>query len=525
MKRTHIPCLVLCQFALAVISASAARAATPAEQADAFHARGLAAEQRGDLVAAENCYTLALRVIASHPAAMASLAELEEKLPVKVTPTASHTFERDRVEALNDGKEPSSSRDSSIPRFTWHPHQASFEWVQYDFAKTQAVEGCSVYWYHDNGGVKLPEFWKVLYLDEAGTWMPVDGQAPPPTMNAWNTCRFKSLRTKGLRLAVQLGRSSAGILEWKIIPSPDQAPPPLPRSAELRLDDLIPTTAKTGWGSLQVNRYMNLEGERTSQVVLDGKTCDHFLFAHAGSSISYKLPAGYSRFLALGISPTSPDIKEYSWSYKVLADQTEVFQSRPIGTYPDKKILIDVELPSGTRTITLITDANGDMRNDHAIWAYPRLIASTISAATLARLAQLETEYKAAGAAAAQAAHEKAMTDLRIKYVAAVKRAQEEAKKAGDTATSDVLHEELSRAQVGADVPEKDDPGAPATLVKLRGIYRQQAATAEKANADRMKPLLDRYDAELAALEASLTDKPDDLAAVKAAREQIAKQR
>lgn len=361
--------------------------------------------------------------------------------------------------------------------------------------------------------------------------MPVEGQPPPPALNAWNTCLFKSVRTKGLRLAAQLGGSSAGIFEWKIIPSSDQKPPPMPQPEELRLDDLIPITAKTGWGSLQVNRYSDIEGERTQQVILDGRPCVHFLYAHADSRVSYVVPQGHMHFSALGLSPVRTNFKEYTWSYEVFADETPVFRSRLLNTYPGMQVPIDIELPAGTRTITLITNANGNNRNDHAIWANPRFTKSLPtsnagkSSETQVRLQQLESEYKAAGAAAAQAAHDKAINDLRAKFAAAVKLAHEEAKKAGDTATSDVLQEELSRAQMGADVPEKDDPGAPVSLVKLRGIYRQQAGAAEKANAARMKPLLDRYDAELAALEASLAGKPDELAAVKAAREQIAKQR
>jgi len=356
---------------------------TPEEQADAFHARGLAAEQRGDLVAAENCYTLALRVVASHPSALSSLAELVEKQPAKLTPTASHAYERDRVEALNDGKEPSSSRDGTIPRFTWYPKKQSFEWVQYDFSKPQSVEGCSVYWFNDNGGVKLPEFWRVLYLDDAGIWMPVDGRPAAPTSNAWNEVRFKSVRTKGLRLATQLGSASAGILEWKIVRSSDRTPQPLPQPDELRLDDLIPIEAKTGWGPMQVNRYSNLEGEGTDRVILDGEPCANFLFAHATSRVSYLVPRGYARFSAIGMSPARAKFKNDTWSYRVLADETPIFESRSLGTYSDRQVPIDVELPAGTRAITLVADANGNSNNDHAIWAIPRLIRSATTAGAL----------------------------------------------------------------------------------------------------------------------------------------------
>ena len=184
MKTTFLTSLIPCT----LFVCARAVGLTPDEQADAFHQRGVAAEQRGDLMAAENCYALALRVSASHPAALASMAEFERSRPARLTPSASHTFEGDRLEAMNDGREPFSSRESSIPRFTWYPKKASLEWVQYDFDKPQVVDACSVYWFNDNGGVRLPEFWKVLYLDESGIWMPVDGEPPAPAENEWNTC-------------------------------------------------------------------------------------------------------------------------------------------------------------------------------------------------------------------------------------------------------------------------------------------------------------------------------------------------
>ena len=45
----------------------------------------------------------------------------------------------DTVEALIDGKEPKSSNDQSIPRFTWWDHRGSAEWVRVCFF--QAAQG------------------------------------------------------------------------------------------------------------------------------------------------------------------------------------------------------------------------------------------------------------------------------------------------------------------------------------------------------------------------------------------------
>ena len=68
--------------------------------------------------------------------------KLEEKL-------ASHCWERDSVEACFDGKEPKSSNDQSIPRFTWWDHKGSKEWIERTFPKPQKVSGVEVYWFND----------------------------------------------------------------------------------------------------------------------------------------------------------------------------------------------------------------------------------------------------------------------------------------------------------------------------------------------------------------------------------------
>lgn len=80
MKATQIKTPILgAWFAFAFCAT--AEALTQNEQADAFLARGIAAEKRGEMVAAENCYVLALRVIPNHRTTQVRLAELEKTKP------------------------------------------------------------------------------------------------------------------------------------------------------------------------------------------------------------------------------------------------------------------------------------------------------------------------------------------------------------------------------------------------------------------------------------------------------------
>src|SRR4051812_2678929 len=157
--------------------------------------------------------------IASFPVASNSRNAHEWTLPQPVLVHASHVFANDSVEALVDGIEPKSSRDGSIPRFTWWDHRGGTEWVERGFAKPQQVSSTSVYWFDDspNGGCRTPQSWKVFYrIGEA--WLPVEEASAAGTqVNAYNRMTFKPVETTGLRIEVQLQSNfSGGILEWKV---------------------------------------------------------------------------------------------------------------------------------------------------------------------------------------------------------------------------------------------------------------------------------------------------------------------
>lgn len=133
--------------------------------------------------------------------------------------TASHIWESDTPAALNDLLEAKSSSDTAIPRFTWWPHKASREWVQYDFQKETSVEEVAVYWFDDapEGGCRVPDHWEVQY--RAGDeWVSVSNPSGYPTaLNQFNEVSFTPVTTDALRLCVRLQRDfSAGILEWKV---------------------------------------------------------------------------------------------------------------------------------------------------------------------------------------------------------------------------------------------------------------------------------------------------------------------
>jgi len=133
--------------------------------------------------------------------------------------SASHCFSGDSAEAMDDGMEPKSSHDNTIPRLTWWDHRGTDEWARYDFPGTKRVSRISVYWYDDTGEgqCRIPKSWRLTYQD-GNAWKPVEVvSAGEPSGDKWCHMEFKTVNTTALRLEVGLQPGfSGGILEWTV---------------------------------------------------------------------------------------------------------------------------------------------------------------------------------------------------------------------------------------------------------------------------------------------------------------------
>jgi len=151
---------------------------------------------------------------------LAAEALPQSTLASRATPSASHCWSNDRVQALNDQVLPENSDDTKIPRFTWWDHRGTKEWVQYDFDLAQTVSAAEVYWWDESrikAHCRVPQSWRLLYKD--GTeWKPVSATVDYPTkLDKFNRVTFTPITTTALRLEVQLQSEwSGGILEWRL---------------------------------------------------------------------------------------------------------------------------------------------------------------------------------------------------------------------------------------------------------------------------------------------------------------------
>jgi hypothetical protein len=132
--------------------------------------------------------------------------------------SASHCFENDSLEALQDGLEPANSNDHNIPRFTWWDHRGTGEWVQLDFPQSRKVSEVRLYWFDDtgNGECRLPSAWHLYYRD-GEAWKEIEEAAGVAKADKWNISTFPAVETKALKVEVHLQSGfSGGLLGWKV---------------------------------------------------------------------------------------------------------------------------------------------------------------------------------------------------------------------------------------------------------------------------------------------------------------------
>lgn len=305
-------------------------------------------------------------------------------------PSASACTGRDSVRFLNSGEEIENrkSADQSKPRHTWAPRRGGMEWVQYEWETPQVLGECQVFWFDDSsvsGGIcKLPHFWRLLYREASGAWVPVEAEIPSAAADAWNVVKFPAVRTTGLRISAQCQTGwSGGICRWKAIAADPAAVQPAAQRQppDLLLGDLSPLRRQVGWDSYHANMLLALDKREKNYITVGGKPCPAYLWAHADSRLEFAIPAGYTHFSTVGVPLRNDraDMKHIgsgTWTFSIEVDGRPLFTSEQLVTYPGKELPMEVSFPPGSKRLTLLVDSCGDKNNDAAFWAYPTLSAS-----------------------------------------------------------------------------------------------------------------------------------------------------
>ncbi len=138
-------------------------------------------------------------------------------LALTASPSASYTSPWEHVTAINDGVYPTSSNDSQDIRWGCWPETGT-QWIELDWTQPITTNGSSVYFLDDGGGVRLPASWVVQYWN-GSAWVDVPNpSAYPIADNTFNGVSFDPVTTTGLRVSLQSGAGSVGVIQW-VVPS------------------------------------------------------------------------------------------------------------------------------------------------------------------------------------------------------------------------------------------------------------------------------------------------------------------
>ncbi|GIF76486.1 cellulose-binding protein [Asanoa siamensis] len=137
-----------------------------------------------------------------------------DNLAWTATPSASYTSPWENVAAIRDGIDPTRSNDTANPRWGTWPNQGQ-QWAQLTWTSAQTIGAAEVYFFDDGGGVRVPASWRVqswngsAYVDVAGA------SGYPVAADRYNQVTFTAVSTTRLRVVLQSGAGSVGLLEVK----------------------------------------------------------------------------------------------------------------------------------------------------------------------------------------------------------------------------------------------------------------------------------------------------------------------
>ncbi|MCA9240724.1 MAG: glycoside hydrolase family 127 protein, partial [Planctomycetales bacterium] len=172
--------------------------------------------------------SMAVWLPADEQTAKQGLVVVDDNAQRFASASASHTYSGDSAQAMIDGRLPSNSFDTSIPRWTSWPQRGQPQTLTFELAAPTDVRSIDVYWYDDHGGVQTPVRWE-LELPDGDSWRPfplynTDSYSTRP--DQFNVVHpAEPVVTQRVRLKVwPRENAAAGILEFVVQPEGDQQP-------------------------------------------------------------------------------------------------------------------------------------------------------------------------------------------------------------------------------------------------------------------------------------------------------------
>ncbi|MFC5824951.1 Ig-like domain-containing protein [Nonomuraea insulae] len=235
------------------------------------------------------------------------------------TPTASYTSPWEKVAAINDGIDPPRSNDGANPRWGTWPQQGT-QWVQLDWPAPVRVNKAEVYFFDDGGGVRVPASWKIQQWD-GDSFEDVTGAASyPKAADAYNTVSFDTVTTSKLRVQLESGGASVGLLEVKTfavppdsvlpahVPTPVDTLPKLPATVETLYADGTRGQAAVTWQQVTADQVRTGGTSFTVAGLAEGvrRPAQATVYVRTTSAVTITSIAGEAVTTRAGAAPALP---------------------------------------------------------------------------------------------------------------------------------------------------------------------------------------------------------------------------
>jgi hypothetical protein len=146
-----------------------------------------------------------------------------DNLALTATASCSFTSSWESCAAINDGIDPPSSNDTVNPRWGTWPETGQ-QWAELTWSEPVTLDSADVYFFDDDQGIAQPASWTLQHWN-GSSYVDVGNPGGYPTaINQYNHVTFDEVSTTRLRVLLQSGEASVGLLEVKAFGG-DEEPP------------------------------------------------------------------------------------------------------------------------------------------------------------------------------------------------------------------------------------------------------------------------------------------------------------
>ncbi len=146
------------------------------------------------------------------------------KLPdaaIYAVPSSDYTSPWENLYGINNPEfEPTaSSIGTGLGWGNWQQAAGSEHWLQYDWDEPVTAKTFQVYWYGDDGGMKLPSNVHFQYKDGNGAWKDavlVSNSKNFLKFNRYNQITIEEVTTKAIRMYMTVTGDCNGVYRWKV---------------------------------------------------------------------------------------------------------------------------------------------------------------------------------------------------------------------------------------------------------------------------------------------------------------------